>query len=142
MIRLTDMALIAVAVGGAIWTYQIKHEAELSAKRLNDLRAQIQAQNDKIVLLEADWAIFTSPDYLEPIAKRYETQLGLKQMESTQIVTARELPPVRLKPVQEEMIAEGEGIDTTLTGGIGTTPGKKLPRPKWRPIRRAGGASR
>ena len=135
------MALIAIAIGGAIWTFQIKHQAELSAKQLNRLRADIQRQNEKIVLLEADWAIITSPDYLEPIAKKYQEQLGLKQMESTQIISLDELPPVRVPPEPEEMIAQGDGIDATMTGGISKSSSRSVAVPRRRPVFNGGGSN-
>ncbi len=141
MIRLTDMTLIAIAIGGAIWTFQIKHQAELSAKHLNKLRADIERQNEKIVLLEADWAIITSPDYLDPIARRYQSQLGLKEMESTQIVSIDELPPIRAVPEPEEVLAEGGAVDSIQTGGIGDGSGRNLTIPRRRPIFDNGGSN-
>ena len=44
MIRITDAVLLGVAIAGAIYTFQIKHEAEMSAKQLATLKAQIAAQ--------------------------------------------------------------------------------------------------
>lgn len=120
MIRITDMALLGVAVAGAIWTYQIKHEAELSAKQLSTVRAQIAAQNRKIALLEADWAIETSPARLEIIAEQFLDQLKLKPMESNQIVDASELPGLRVDRTDEnEKIYAGENGEMS-TGGIGS----------------------
>ena len=69
--RITDIVLLAAAVGGAIYTFQIKHDAELSAKKLATLKAQIAAQHRKIALLEADWALETGPAWLENISMRH-----------------------------------------------------------------------
>ena len=119
MSRMTDFFLLTVAIGGAVWTYQIKHEAEQSAKQLNSLRAQISAQNRKIALLEADWALETSPSRLEKIAQRYTKQLQLRNMESSQIVDTSELPGLRVDRQTEgdETYARTEG--GVVTGGIG-----------------------
>ena len=62
MLRLTDIILVFIVVAGAAWTYQIKYEAKNSADRPRDLNAKIAQQNEKIVLLQADWAIMTGPD--------------------------------------------------------------------------------
>ncbi|MEE9375506.1 MAG: hypothetical protein V3V04_04160 [Rhizobiaceae bacterium] len=118
MIRITDTALLCIAVAGAIWTYQVKHEAELSAKRLNTIKAQIAAQDRKIALLEADWAIETSPARLEQIAKKYSKQLTLHPLESSQIIDATELPGFRIdRSDEEQKVYAGENNDLT-TGGI------------------------
>lgn len=120
MIRISDMALLAVAVAGAVYTYQIKHEAELSAKRLKTLQAQISAQDRKIALLEADWALETGPARLEKIAISYKDQLHLQPMKSSQIIDSTELPGFRLdrKDPNAETYAGQDG--DTITGGIDT----------------------
>ncbi len=118
IVRKLDVTLIAVAIAGAVWTYQIKHEAELSAKRIAGVKAQIAAQNRKIVLLEADWAIETSPARLEKIAKRFEEQLALRPMESTQIITRYELPELHQVPTAEDAETWAGKNDETVTGGI------------------------
>ncbi len=141
MVRISDMLLVAAVISGAVWTYQIKHEADLSAKRLASLNQRIAAQNSKIALLEADFAITTGPARLEAIARQFEGQLALKPIESTQIIDLSELPPMRQKedPLQEMIAGE---IDTTITGSVETTP-KLVPLPTRRPAPRkpAGGAS-
>ena len=116
--RTIDIALVAVAIAGAVWTYQIKHEAELSAKRIASIKTQIAAQNRKIVLLEADWAIETSPKRLSEVSKRFEKQLALRPMESMQIIELHELPQLREAPTDEEVETWAGKNDETATGGI------------------------
>lgn len=110
--------LLGVAVAGAVWTYQIKHEAELSAKHINNLNAQVAAQNRKISLLEADWAIGISPARLERIAAQFAPQLQLIPMSSSQIVDRAELPGLRVdrEETDEEVYAGRDG--DIVTGGI------------------------
>jgi hypothetical protein len=117
--RITDLVLLTGAVAGAIYTFQIKHEAEQSAKQLATLKAQIGAQNRKIALLEADWALETGPARLEEISIRYVDQLHLRAMESTQIIDHTELPEIRPEPANEadeRFVGEEEQL---TTGGIG-----------------------
>lgn len=118
MIRITDMILLGAAVAGAVWTFQIKHDAEQSAKNLRSLSAQIRAQDRKIALLEADWAIETSPHRLEKIATQYSKQLELQPLESHQIVDTSELPGLRIDRTisDDETYAAREG--GVVTGGI------------------------
>ncbi|NKB51821.1 MAG: hypothetical protein GKR97_06295 [Rhizobiaceae bacterium] len=119
MIRITDAILLGVAVAGAIYTFQIKHEAELSAKELRTLKAQIGAQKRKISLLQADWALETGPSRLEAIAAQFSDQLMLKPMEAFQIIDPSELPDIRPKvEIDVDTRQAGEGEELT-TGGIG-----------------------
>jgi len=118
IVRIVDLALVAVAIAGAVWTYQIKHEAELSAKHTASIKTQIAAQNRKIVLLEADWAIETSPERLRAVSKRFQKQLALRPMESTQIIERHELPQLRDSPTDEEVETWAGKNDETATGGI------------------------
>ena len=130
MKRMLDLALLAAVLVGAIWTYQIKHEAEMLSKKRSSLKAQIAAQERKILLLQADWAIETAPGRLEILAKRYAGQLGLAPLESTQIATVDELPAMRQEREDSLDTANAtrdgsssggsrtSGIDAILTGGI------------------------
>ncbi|MDD9909160.1 MAG: hypothetical protein OXR62_05650 [Ahrensia sp.] len=117
--RIIDLLLICVAIAGAVWTYQIKHEAESSANRIKSVQAQIAAQNRKIVLLEADWAIETAPGRLEGLAGRFEDQLELRRMESSQIATRDELPRLRQAPSARDGETWAARNDNTITGSIG-----------------------
>ncbi len=118
MIRIFDIALLGLAVAGAVYTYQIKHEAELSAKRIRSLQAQISAQDRKIILLDADWALATNPTRLKVIAEQYNKQLSLSRMESSQIVDLNELPGLRQdRELDVEETYAGKNGDI-ITGGI------------------------
>ncbi len=119
MIRLTDLVLLSAVVAGAVWTYQIKHEADLSAKRIKSLNAQILAQDRKIALLEADWALEINPERLEKIASQFDDQLNLKPLESSQIIEISELPGFRVdRDARDVETLAGQDGDV-ITGGIG-----------------------
>ncbi len=119
MIRITDSVLMAMAAAGAIYTFQIKHEAELAAKQLDTLQAQISAQDRKIALLEADWALETAPARLERIASQFNEQLQLQPMESTQIIDISELPGLRVERGDGDQEIFAQEQDGAVTGGIG-----------------------
>ncbi len=126
MIRIIDMFLLVAAVVGAIYTFQIKHEAERAAKKIATLHAQIAAQDRKIDLLEADWALETRPSRLEDIASRYAEQLMLKPLESTQVIDISELPALRPEPEPEVDERQAGETDELTTGGIGALIEKAL----------------
>lgn len=119
MIRITDSILVAMAAAGAIYTFQIKHEAELAAKQLDTLSAQISAQDRKIALLEADWALETAPARLERIASQFHEQLKLRPLDSTQIITISELPGIRVEGDGDDQEIFAQEQDGAITGGIG-----------------------
>ncbi len=118
MSRLTDALFIAAAIGGAVWTYQIKHEADISAKALNSLRAQIRAEDRKMTLLEADWAIATAPDRLRAVVAAHGDQLNLETLDTNQLSTLDDLPPMRPVPEIDEVQADAGGEDRLTTGSI------------------------
>lgn len=118
MIRISDILLLLVAIGGAIYTYQIKHEAERSAKHIKTLHAQIAAQDRKIALLEADWALETGPARLERIAKQFQGELELVEMESSQIIDTTELPGFREDREIKDQEIYADKDDKVITGGI------------------------
>ena len=118
MSRLTDALFIAAAIGGAVWTYQIKHEADIAAKALKSLRAQIRVEDRKMTLLEADWAIATAPDRLRAVVKAHGEQLNLEPLDTNQLSTLDDLPPLRPVPEVDEMQADAGGADRVTTGSI------------------------
>ena len=118
MIRPLDILLIGAVVAGAVWTYQTKHEAELSAARIAETKRQIAAENERIRLLEADWAIATSPERMEKLAERFAEQLKLEPLQSHQIIDRQELPPLREEQPLDDDAYAGE-IDRVTTGSIG-----------------------
>ena len=119
MLRLTDIILVFIVVAGAAWTYQIKYEAENSADRLRELNAKIAQQNEKIVLLQADWAIMTGPERLSPVAEAFKDQLQLSPLKSEQIITLDELPEMRPEEPVDKLgeLLEANRIDDGLTTG-------------------------
>ncbi len=118
MSRLTDALFIAAAIGGAVWTYQIKHEADIAAKALGSLRVQIRAEERKMTLLEADWAIATAPDRLRAVVAAHGDQLNLETLDTNQLSTLDDLPPMRPVPEVDEMQADAGGEDRLTTGSI------------------------
>lgn len=119
MIRITDAVLLAAAVCGAVYTFQIKYEAEAAAKGMRSLKAQIVAQNRKIALLQADWALETSPAHLQILADRYAKQLKLTEMDSQQIIDVTELPALRIERTEPDAERYADKDGSVLTGGIG-----------------------
>lgn len=115
MSRLTDAFFIAATVAGALWTYTIKHEADEQAREVRNLRAEIRAEESKIALLEADWAIATTPSRLAKVVERHKDDLQLEEMSTDAVVTEETWPAMRPLP---EPTVEAAANDPIETGGI------------------------
>lgn len=102
MIRPLDAVLAALVVGGAVWTYTIKHEAEAAADRVSELRRKIAAERETIMFLKADWAFLNAPGRLERLVERHAEELKLKPLTAFQLVRLHELPPP-LQPEEDEV---------------------------------------
>ena len=119
MIKASDIVLTALMIAAAVWTFQIKHEAEISSSKVADLQHKINREKDKIDLLEADWAVLTQPKHLQNVARKFANELPLQQLEVDQIITPNDLPPLRQVEDPIGALARGEATDDVVTGSIG-----------------------
>ena len=119
----SDLLLAAAVIGGAIWTYSIKHEAEAAADRVGELRRQIAAEEERIVFLRADWAFLNAPARLERLVGRFGDELELVPVEAHQWVEPFELPA---PPLAEDEVAADDAVPL-VTGAIA----RPAPRPRY-----------
>ncbi len=123
MIKASDIVLTGLMIVAAVWTFQIKHEAELSSDKVAKLMRQIDREKDKIDLLEADWAVLTQPKHLQNVARKFAGELRLQQLEVDQIITLDDLPPMRQPDEVDDdpigALARGEATDGVITGSVG-----------------------
>lgn len=123
MIKASDIVLTGLMIAAAVWTFQIKHEAELSSDKVASLLHQIDREKDKIDLLEADWAVLTQPKHLQNVAGKFAGELRLQQLEVDQIITLDDLPPMRQpdEVIDDPIgaLARGAASDDVITGSIG-----------------------
>ena len=124
MFRTTDIALIAVMVSAAAFTYKTKHDAERQLAKLERIRAEISSETDTIKVLKADWSWLTQPSRLQRLSEFYRSELGLRPTEASQIADIDDLPapPLRIEDILAERPEGFAGnparIDGTQTGGI------------------------
>lgn len=123
--RPSDLLLAGAVIGGAIWTYSIKHDAEAAADRVASLRRQIAAEEERIVFLRADWAYLTSPVRLERLAERYRDELKLAPLEAHQWVEPVDLP-TPLLPEEDETLEAG--LAPLTTGSVASRGPQARPR--------------
>lgn len=102
--------MIGLLLGGAAFTFKVKHDSEVALERVAKLEQKIRAEQDAIDILEADWSLLTDPKRLARLVERYNAQLQLQQTESTAIGTLSEIP---VRP-PELPVAPDEGISALL----------------------------
>jgi cell division protein FtsL len=97
MLRLINLAVIAVLVLAAAWVYDVKYASTRQAERVAKLRVEIRRERDAIAALRAEWAQLDNPDRIQILAKRH---LTLKTIESAQFDSLDRLPekPVEIVP--------------------------------------------
>lgn len=116
MLRTFDLVLVGAMIAAATLTYQIKHSAEEKLSDVRELQAEIKLQEETIDLLEADWSLLNQPSRLQRLSTAFETELGLKPIESTQMATPDELPGRASE--FEPLVAEGEAEAALTTGSV------------------------
>ena len=105
ILRVLNLAVIAILVLAAAYVYRVKFDATVQAERLARLRGELRQERDKIAALRAEWEQLDSPARIEALAKRY---LPLRPIAPTQFDALDRLPE---RPVQDIS-------DTDPIGGI------------------------
>jgi len=115
--------MIGLLLGGAAFTFKVKHDSEVALERVAKLEKKIKAEQDAIDVLEADWSLLTDPKRLAKLVERYKGQLGVGEAESTAIGKITEIPirpPVLPAPAEDGIAALLEGDEDVVTGSVGT----------------------
>lgn len=104
-------ALVIVAAGvGAYW---MKSKAMEKEEQLAAIRAQIETEQDRIMVLEADWSYLTNPDRIQRLSKE---MLSFAPVEPERILTLEHLDEDTITPGHNHPVAAGL---FRITGGSG-----------------------
>ena len=120
MLRPLDIVMIAALIGGAGYTFKIKHDAEKAVERVEYLETRIRLELEAIDILKADWSLLTSPDRLEALVRHHEMELQLKPVEPVQVGRVSDIPlrATALPPIDEEQALTDQPDRSTLTGSV------------------------
>lgn len=101
MVRYLNIFFLFLVVVGAAALYDMKLGAKDSASRVAELQREIEAEEEAIRQLKAEWSVLNQPDRLQRLVERYNDVLKLQPLDARQIVSADELParPVMLEPI-------------------------------------------
>jgi hypothetical protein len=75
--RLAYPLAVVIMIGGAVATYQTKHDAVEAAALVAELRHEIGQERIAISLLKAEWSELTQPARLQDLLGRYPDILDL-----------------------------------------------------------------
>jgi len=105
MFRTRDIALVALMIGLAALTYKVKYEAQKQHSYIRQIERQIEATQDTINLLKAQWAQLSTPTRLSQLVEYYGQEIELEAIEPKQIVKLSEIP-TRQPDAIDMLIAE------------------------------------
>jgi len=122
MFRSRDIVLVGLMLGLAAFTYKVKYEASLRYAQIRQIERQIEAEQDTINLLKAEWALVSAPTRMARLLKHYAGEVELETINPDQIVKWHEVPPP-LPDAIDLLIAENIdesdfSVDLLLTGSV------------------------
>ena len=109
MLRYLNVLAIGALVGSAVYAYSIKYETILYSEQIVKLQHQINAEQDKINILRAEWSYLVRPERLQMLTERH---LDLQQLSNNQIIlSASEIPdqPPRVDTIGRKLELLGLG---------------------------------
>jgi len=89
MLRYLNVLSVIALVGPAIYVYSIKYETMRYSAEIVKVQHAIERENDRIVMLRAEWAHLTRPGRIQALADRH---LDMQSVNVDQIVKAADLP--------------------------------------------------
>ena len=95
MIRLANIAALAVVVAAGVGLYQLKYNTERVQEEVRALKGQITADEAAIKVLRAEWTYLARPERLEALCNRY---LALRPTQAGQIIGSIDEVPLRDNP--------------------------------------------
>ena len=115
MIRWLQISSIAVAAIAALLVFQLKYRTESVSERVVALQRKVDAEQEAISLLRAEWSFLIQPSRIQALVERHQERLQLKPVDPEQIIHLDTLParPVGIvaadnSPLQTSSITNGD----------------------------------
>jgi len=105
MLRIVNLLLLAIMIGGAVVTYNLKHRAEVVADRVARLDANIGDEREAIAFLKTEWSLLTQPSRLQALVTKYQEHFKLQPFSASQVATLDEIPMRPAEPPKQTTLA-------------------------------------
>jgi hypothetical protein len=107
MIRILNLAFIAVTAISCLGLYRIAEETRISDAELRATEASIAEERNALVILGAEWARVTEPTRIEALVERH---LPLSEEPTVQLSSLNSLPERALIPSDEPTIRSASAV--------------------------------
>jgi hypothetical protein len=87
------LAAAGLVAASAFWAYRVNYDAKAALGRIAELRREIVAEREALVVLEAEWAWLNRPQRLSRLVETHREALGLAPMRGAHFVDLETLPP-------------------------------------------------
>jgi cell division protein FtsL len=119
MLRYLNVLSVLALVGPATYVYSIKYETMRYSAEIVKIQHSIERENDRIVMLRAEWAHLTRPGRVQALADRH---LDMQAVGVDQVVKASDLPERAAR-----VDAIGRKLELLGLADSAATPGDKKP---------------
>ncbi|MEM1287790.1 MAG: hypothetical protein AAGH60_05530 [Pseudomonadota bacterium] len=113
--RLLDVAIVSLAVAGAAYVYDVKHQAEQLVDERAKLERGVDVLSKDVSLLEADLAALESPGRLQALVGQVGGSSSLGAVRSGHYISLADIP---FREVETDAVASTESL-LDVTGSIG-----------------------
>lgn len=90
--RVVDCLFLALAIGGAAYVYDVKHQAEEAHDTRRSLEREISSMSRDVSLLEADLAALEQPARLQGLVASLPESFNLEPIASRHYVRLTDIP--------------------------------------------------
>ena len=109
MNRVVNIILVVLMIVGAGLTYDLKHRAQDTARRVARLNNNIAKEKEAIAELKAEWSMLSQPARLQALVAKYQDHFRLEPFAAAQMAGLAELPTKEagaVPDVQARAVAE------------------------------------
>ncbi len=115
MIRWLQLSSIAFVAVAALLVFQLKYRTEAVSERVVALQRNVDAEQETISLLRAEWSFLVQPSRIQALVERHRERLQLEPVNPEQIIHLDAVParPVGIvavdnTPLRTSSVANGD----------------------------------
>ena len=110
------VVLLCCLAFSSIWAYRVNYETRDVVRNLKSLKAQISSEEEKLIMLEGEWAYLNRPERLSWLSERFFSQLRLMPMSAENFA---EIEAIKIKaPLELNQSNEKQFLDRVTSPEI------------------------